>query len=191
MVRLKDHDSIDELAIELMHKINQRNQYPTNTSAYAKSDLYIKELFRKLQKLIYCLQIDLKALSDSNKLTQRERDRRQRMINSLQDRSKNIEIKLQNPLISKRNDLFKKSEKEYPNERTPYSINSNEEEESKQSVSGLREAQRVMIDEQERNLDTLTEIVQRQKSLALGIDAEITVQNGNMDFDLCKEFMSN
>ncbi|KPM02830.1 hypothetical protein QR98_0012530 [Sarcoptes scabiei] len=138
-----------------MHKINQRNQYPTNTSAYAKSDLYIKELFRKLQKLIYCLQIDLKALSDSNKLyliacffhkTQRERDRRQRMINSLQDRSKNIEIKLQNPLISTRNDLFKKSEKVYPNERTPYSINSNEEEESKQSVSGLREAQRVMID---------------------------------------------
>lgn len=87
------------------------------------------------------------------------------MINSLQDRSKNIEIKLQNPLISTRlvrfrklvyfyqylnysyrNDLFKKSEKVYPNERTPYSINSNEEEESKQSVSGLREAQRVMID---------------------------------------------
>ena len=34
--RLNDHDLIDEIANDLMHKINQRNQYPTNTQPFAK-----------------------------------------------------------------------------------------------------------------------------------------------------------
>lgn len=34
--RIKDHDGIDEFGHELLHKVNQRNQYPTNSQPYAK-----------------------------------------------------------------------------------------------------------------------------------------------------------
>lgn len=36
LLRLKDYDIIEESANDLMHKLNQRNQYATNTQPFAK-----------------------------------------------------------------------------------------------------------------------------------------------------------
>lgn len=59
--RINDHDKIDEFANELMHKLNQRNQYPMNTQPFAKSDLHIKDLFRKFTQKVGQLQENLNA----------------------------------------------------------------------------------------------------------------------------------
>ena len=34
--RLTDHDIVDESGNELMHKINQRNQFPKNSMAFSR-----------------------------------------------------------------------------------------------------------------------------------------------------------
>lgn len=66
--RLRDHDSIDELANDLMHKLNQRNQYPINTQPFAKSDLHIKDLFRKFVQKVGQLQENLNQISSQNRM---------------------------------------------------------------------------------------------------------------------------
>nr|XP_046913718.1 syntaxin-8-like [Dermatophagoides farinae] len=179
---LKDAESIDEFADQLMHKINQRNQYPTNTAAFAKSDLYIKDLFRKFQRKVGQLQETLNQLAATNKLTQREKERRQRLVDQFNDRYKKIETFLQNPVTDKRNTLFNYDNSESTQAPTVSwndGLNASDASSSHQfeNVSKMKEIQRNMKQEQDQNIDTLGDIISRQKYLAQEIDSELNIQN--------------
>ncbi|KAH9417152.1 Syntaxin-8 [Dermatophagoides pteronyssinus] len=179
---LKDVESIDEFADQLMHKINQRNQYPTNTPAFAKSDLYIKDLFRKFQRKIGQLQETLNQLATTNKLTQREKERRQRLVDQFNDRCKKIETFLQNPKHSSLLNNYESSSSQQQQQAPIVSWNdglnvSDSTTNRFENVSKMKEIQQNLFKEQDQNIDSLTNVITRQKYLAREIDSELTVQN--------------
>ncbi|KAH9416439.1 Syntaxin-8 [Dermatophagoides pteronyssinus] len=179
---LKDVESIDEFADQLMHKINQRNQYPTNTPAFAKSDLYIKDLFRKFQRKIGQLQETLNQLATTNKLTQREKERRQRLVDQFNDRCKKIETFLQNPRHSSLLNNYESSSSQQQQQAPIVSWNdglnvSDSNSQRFENVSKMKEIQQNLFKEQDQNIDSLTNVITRQKYLAREIDSELTVQN--------------
>lgn len=191
---INDHDNIDEFANELMHKLNQRNQYPMNTQPFAKSDLHIKDLFRKFTQKVAHLQENLNA--SANRITQREAERRQRLVDNLSSRCKQIENLINNPDSDRRSALFSYSNYQsisrtdslhhHPDAPT-IGWNTGLEEEtgaggdddgnSNQSVTTLRETQRLLLQAQDEGLDTLGNIITRQKYLAQGINTEIDLHN--------------
>lgn len=184
-VWLRDHDSIDELANDLMHKLNQRNQYPINTQPFAKSDLHIKDLFRKFVQKVGQLQENLNQISSQNRITQRESERRQRCVDNLNNRLKQIENQINNPDCDRRNALFSynnyQSISHNQNEAPTIGWNDLDNESANgsngQSVTQLKETQKLLLKEQDKGLDTLQEIIVRQKYLAKGINSEIDLHN--------------
>ncbi|KAI2805470.1 hypothetical protein RDWZM_008730 [Blomia tropicalis] len=154
-VWLRDHDSIDELANDLMHKLNQRNQYPINTQPFAKSDLHIKDLFRKFVQKVGQLQENLNQISSQNRITQRESERRQRCVDNLNNRLKQIENQINNPDCDRRNALFSynnyQSISHNQNEAPTIGWNDLDNESANgsngQSVTQLKETQKLLLKE--------------------------------------------
>ncbi|KAH9400761.1 Syntaxin-8 [Tyrophagus putrescentiae] len=194
---INDHDNIDEFANELMHKLNQRNQYPMNTQPFAKSDLHIKDLFRKFTQKVAHLQENLNA--SANRITQREAERRQRLVDNLSSRCKQIENLINNPDSDRRLKCpvsatattralveLTASTTTTPmrpplagtlawrRKRAPAATTTGN---SNQSVTTLRETQRLLLQAQDEGLDTLGNIITRQKYLAQGINTEIDLHN--------------
>ncbi|CAG2120845.1 unnamed protein product, partial [Medioppia subpectinata] len=94
---LRDNDTCDELANDLMAKINQRNQFPKNSIAFSRNESQTQQMMKTFTQRIQQLQQQLIQSSKSNQLTQREIERRQRVVDNLNYRLKQMEISIENP----------------------------------------------------------------------------------------------
>ncbi|CAG2105910.1 unnamed protein product [Medioppia subpectinata] len=149
---LRDNDSCDELANDLMAKINQRNQFPKNSIAFSRNESQTQQMMKTFTQRIQQLQQQLIQSSKSHQLTQREIERRQRVVDNLNYRLKQMEISIENPDADRRNALLGNPS---------------------QSLYGTNE--------QDKGLESLAEIISRQKNMAQGIGSEIEIQNEIID----------
>ncbi|CAG2176203.1 unnamed protein product [Oppiella nova] len=182
--QLRDHDSIDEMANELMSKINQRNQFPKNSIAFSRSDIQTQQLLKSFTERLSQLQQQLNQTSKSNQLTQRESERRQRLVDNLNYRYKQMEISIQNPDSDRRSALLgnpghslygTNGTQDYDVERAETTANRNLD------VEEMRQQKQLLIREQDKGLESLAEIISRQKNMAQGMSSEIDLQNEIID----------
>jgi len=181
---LKDYDIIDENANELMHKINQRNQFPKNSIAFSRSDIQIQQLMKGFSQKLSQLQQQLIQSSKSSQLTQRESERRQRLIDNLSYRYKQMEISVENPDSDRRSALLgNPSHSLYgTNGHSDYDVERGETNAARNlNVEEMQRQKQLLIREQDKGLESLSEIIGRQKNLAHGITQEIDLQNEIID----------
>ncbi|GFT20623.1 syntaxin-8 [Trichonephila clavipes] len=171
------YDTCEELGREIMEKISYRNQQPKNSVAASKASANARKLIKKYDDSMTSLNQTL--LASKSLLTDGEFERRQRLVDAL--RSKKVQI----------DDAF--NLKEEGGSRTAllgaelgtHSTNvwGMEEDESTKDLTfdEIRDKQKMAIKEQDKGLDTLYDVVVRQKNMAQNIGQEIDLQNEIID----------
>ncbi|XP_055945895.1 syntaxin-8-like [Argiope bruennichi] len=171
------YDACESLGREIMEKISYRNQQPKNSVAASKASANARKLMKKYDDNVTSLNQTL--LASKSLLTDGEFQRRQGLMDAL--KSKKVQI----------DDAF--SLKEEGGSRTAllgaelgtHSTNvwDIEEDESTRDLTfdEIREKQQFAIKEQDKGLDTLYDVVVRQKHMAQNIGQEIDLQNEIID----------
>ncbi|GIX95844.1 syntaxin-8 [Caerostris extrusa] len=173
---MTNYDACEALGREIMEKISYRNQQPKNSVAATKASANARKLIKKYEDNMASLNKTL--LASKNLLTDGEFQRWQRLLDGL--RSKKVQI----------DDAF--NLKEEGGSRTALlgaelgSHSSNvwvEEDDNTRDLSfdEIRERQQLAIKEQDKGLDTLLDVVVRQKNMAHNIGQEIDLQNEIID----------
>ncbi|XP_054153955.1 syntaxin-8-like isoform X2 [Oppia nitens] len=178
---LTDYDIIDENGNELMHKISQRNQFPKNSIAFSRTDIQVQQMMKNFSQRLSQLQQQLIQNSKSNQLTTAEMERRQRLVDNLNYRYKQMEISLANPDADRSALLGNQSQ-------SIYGTNGNQDIERGETTADrnltsqqYQQQRQLLMREQDKGLESLSEIIERQKHLAQGISSEIDIQNEIID----------
>ncbi|XP_022255757.1 uncharacterized protein LOC106471434 [Limulus polyphemus] len=89
---LKACDACEDGAREIMEKITKRNQLQRNTSGYAQLNAQARHSIQQFNRDLNTLKEDLKKSSSSYFITQREVERRQRLLEKLESKQRQIEL---------------------------------------------------------------------------------------------------
>lgn len=171
------YDACEGLAREVMEKISFRNQQNKNSVASSKASAHARKLMKKYDDNLISLKQTLMA--SRSLLTEGEFERRQRLIDGLT--SKRVQIE----------DAF--SGREEGGDRQAllganlggYSSNIWDIEESEATrdltIDEIRQQQKLAIEEQDKGLDTIYNVVVRQKQMAQNIGQELDLHNEIID----------
>nr|XP_042908436.1 syntaxin-8-like isoform X1 [Parasteatoda tepidariorum] len=171
---MASYNSCESLAREIMEKISYRNQQPKNSVASGKASAQARKLMKKFSDNLSSLKQTLLASKDL--LTEGEFERRERLIDGLNN--KNTQI---NDAFSGREEGGNRQALLGAEMVTPSTnVWGMEEDERTRDLSfnEIKEQQLMAIQEQDKGLDTLHDVVVRQKHMAANIGQELDLQNG-------------
>jgi len=173
---ISEQEDLERQSFELFQKINARNQLPKNGLQFTRLDGQILQNRKKYDERIGRLQQQLVQLSVNGTVTRSEAERRQRLLDSLTTKARQMESSLAEPNATSRNALFgqygatgSRNVWSDDDEIVPASSNLTNDD--------LRQQHKQLFKEQDRGLEVLDEIITRQKNLARGIGTEIDIQN--------------
>ncbi|XP_042908437.1 syntaxin-8 [Parasteatoda tepidariorum] len=174
---MASYNSCESLAREIMEKISYRNQQPKNSVASGKASAQARKLMKKFSDNLSSLKQTLLASKDL--LTEGEFERRERLIDGLNN--KNTQI---NDAFSGREEGGNRQALLGAEMVTPSTnVWGMEEDERTRDLSfnEIKEQQLMAIQEQDKGLDTLHDVVVRQKHMAANIGQELDLQNEIID----------
>jgi len=174
---MTSYDACESLAREIMEKISYRNQQPKHSVAGSKASANARKLMKTYNDNIVSLKQTL--LASKGVLTEAEFERRQRLIDGLN--SKNVQI---NDAFSGREEGGSRQALLGADLGTPsYNVWDIEEDETTKDLTfdEIKEQQKMAIKAQDKGLDTLYDVVVRQKHMATNIGQEIDLQNEIID----------
>ncbi|XP_054717893.1 syntaxin-8-like [Uloborus diversus] len=174
---MTSYDACETLARDIMENISHRNQQNRSSLASSKASAHARKLIKKYDDNVTSLKNTLMA--SKSLITEGEFERRQRLLDGLT--SKRVQI----------DDAF--NDREEGGSRTALlgadlgGTSSNvwdiEENEATRdlTIDEIREQQKYAIKEQDKGLDTLYDVVVRQKQMAQNIGQELDVQSELID----------
>ncbi|XP_076338629.1 syntaxin-8-like [Tachypleus tridentatus] len=174
---LKACDACEDLSREIMELIMKRNQFQRNTSGYAQLNAQARLSIQQFNRDLITLKEDLKKSSSSYFVTQREVERRQRLLEKLESKQRQMEL------------IFSEQTTGYGEGRTALlggqfnqtleiACGTEETEETKDlTVDDIRQYQQQAIKEQDEGLEGLSNIIARQKHMAYHIGNELDLHN--------------
>ncbi|KAK3797453.1 hypothetical protein RRG08_049287 [Elysia crispata] len=100
---LSDYDFCSNMGQDIMEKINERDKHARTSSAYTKLSAQIRTKSKQFNSDLNRLKQNLMRASASYHITQREVERRQRMMDALITKEKQIDSALKNEGQSRTN----------------------------------------------------------------------------------------
>ncbi|XP_052262911.1 syntaxin-8-like isoform X1 [Dreissena polymorpha] len=174
--RIMEYDRCSQLGLEIMEKINERNKHNRTSNPYTKLSAKIRSSMKQFSSDAERLKNNLIKATSSYHITQREIDRRQVMIDQLITKEKQIEEAFKNESGVARSQLLAGGV-----DSDPWGVKEEPEEFKGIQNTGLRVQQQQIIKEQDKGLDALSEVIARQKNMALDIGNEVDQQNEILD----------
>jgi len=174
-----EQEQLERLSYEIFQKINGRNQLPKFGVQYSRIEAQVTSMKRSFDDKIASLQQQLVQSAGRNAVTRSEAERRQRLLDALSTKSKQMETALRN--TSGRSALLGADAP--GNSRGGSSWVDDDDVQPAPAVTNddMRQQQQHMFREQDRGLEVLDTIIIRQKALARGIGTEIDIQNEIID----------
>ncbi|XP_033102579.1 syntaxin-8-like [Anneissia japonica] len=177
---LREHEACIRLAAEIMEKINERNELQRNGKSYSRVSANIRTLLKRFSQDIESLKKKLYKAASTYHLTQQEAERRQRLIDELLTKERQLD------------DAFTNQSRYSAPERSGLMASSTAgfghdlwEDETEQtrgmSVADIRSQQQQVIDEQDRGLEALSSVIARQKQMGHDIGNELDEHNEIID----------
>ncbi|XP_052262913.1 syntaxin-8-like isoform X2 [Dreissena polymorpha] len=173
---IMEYDRCSQLGLEIMEKINERNKHNRTSNPYTKLSAKIRSSMKQFSSDAERLKNNLIKATSSYHITQREIDRRQVMIDQLITKEKQIEEAFKNESGVARSQLLAGGV-----DSDPWGVKEEPEEFKGIQNTGLRVQQQQIIKEQDKGLDALSEVIARQKNMALDIGNEVDQQNEILD----------
>ncbi|KAK3797455.1 hypothetical protein RRG08_049287 [Elysia crispata] len=176
---LSDYDFCSNMGQDIMEKINERDKHARTSSAYTKLSAQIRTKSKQFNSDLNRLKQNLMRASASYHITQREVERRQRMMDALITKEKQIDSALKNEGQSRTMLLAGAtgSGAETFSSNDPWGMGDDPDI----SNADLHQQQHHIIMEQDRGLDALSSVIGRQKQMAIDIGNEVDDQNELLD----------
>lgn len=183
---LVKYNACARLGQEIMEGINDRNKNPKSSTVYAKKSATVRLSIGRFGQDLAQLRDDLIQSSIQYKVTQKEADRRQAMIDLLLTKQKQIDLAFQsNDQRSADRSSLMGGSSAFASD--PWSSSGgaaagnggflNED----MGIDQIRTHQSRIIEEQDRGLEALSRVIGRQKQIALVIGNEVEEQNEIID----------
>lgn len=174
---LIEHERCSQLGQEIMEKINERNKHNRTSSQYTKFSAQARSSMKQFSSNVQQLRNNLIRATASYHITQREVERRQVMIDNLTTKEKQIEEAFKNEGGDVRYRLMAGGS----DRNDPWGVA--EEPEDLKGVGNIeiRVQQQQIIQAQDQGLEALSQVVARQKNMALDIGNEVESQNELID----------
>ncbi|KAI4469861.1 syntaxin [Holotrichia oblita] len=174
---LLEHESCEKLQRDIMEQLSQR-QSTKLSDKFASLSANIRVRLKQFYNEVTELKRKLNEADNSRSITYDEKERRTRQVELLM--SKYIQMQKS----------FEENSRNYNRDRTQLmgtSVWGTQDEElidsgpSQESVSDIRRDQQRMLDNQERGLENLSNIIARQKNIAEAIHSEVDLHNDIID----------
>jgi len=187
---LLNYDACAQLGQDIMTDIHERNKLPRSGSAYVKKTASIRSAMSQFERNLTLLRDGLIQSSVKSRLTPREADRRQSLLDQLVTRQKQFELafKSQDSDSALRSSLMTSSSgvlashDPWMNPSGPTtSAGVDKDDTDLLDVGQIRRQQQLLINEQDRGLEALSRVIGRQKQIALDIGNEVETQNEIID----------
>lgn len=186
---LLDYDRAAGLGQEIMQAIVDCSRHPRDSTTYSKKSSSVQTSIQKFKQDLTALRDGLKQSVLRRKITDREADRRQAMMDQLATKQKQIELAYNSNddhFLAQRSALLNSSTSSNPFEEddpwsNSYAVGTASVVDDNMTIQQLRQQQERIIDEQDHGLDALSRIVGRQKEIALHIGNEVESQNDLID----------
>jgi hypothetical protein len=184
---VSEHETLEIQSVDLFQKINARNQLPKFGVQYTRADAEIASLRKKFDDKVINLQQRLVQAATKNLITRSESDRRQKLLDTLTTKSRQMESSLKDPNAFGRSTLLASVPGGSGSNGASGGGNPWSDEDDTVPAShnltndDFRNQHKTLFKEQDRGLDILDEIITRQKGIARGIATEIDTQNEILD----------
>ncbi|KAK7498301.1 hypothetical protein BaRGS_00010561 [Batillaria attramentaria] len=176
---LNEYEACSRLGQEIMERINERNNHSRTSSNYTKLSANVRTSLRQFTTDLNRLKQNLMRASSSYHITQRELERRQRMLDGLITKEKQIDQAFKNEGGESRQSLLGGPTGDpFGGSSDPFA---EPEEFQGVSSSDLRAQQQEIVIEQDQGLDALSRVIGRQKQMAIDIGNEVDIQNDIID----------
>ncbi|XP_073975036.1 syntaxin 8 [Rhodnius prolixus] len=166
------HESCEKLCREIVKELNQRNALPKTSIKFSELSAAVRIKLKQFNTEINELSSVLTSL---NSLTSEEEERRERLLEGLQSKYVQLENMHRTSGIAapegSSGNWFDQDDSDVP-------LLGDEEN---VSVSNLQEQQRQLLADQERGLENFSDIISKQKNMALAINTEIDLHNEILD----------
>ncbi|KAL8594132.1 hypothetical protein ACOMHN_047872 [Nucella lapillus] len=174
---LNDYEVCSRLGQQIMEALNERNKYGRTSSNYTKLSANVRTNLRQFESDLNRLKQNLMRASSSYHITQREVERRQRMLDGLVTKEKQIDQAFKNENGDNRQSLLGG-----PSDPFSSGVGGGDpwtEPDHLQGVSSseLQSQQQQVLQEQDHGLESLSRVIGRQKQMAIDIGNEVDVQN--------------
>lgn len=173
----KEFESANKLHIDLLGILGERDQLPKNSQAYGKLSYQLRQNQNQLLSETQSLKAHLERLSDRKQLTFREKERRNLLIEDLISKHRQIQETIKISSIAVRNDLLSGNQM-YAATQVPSTSSGMDEYVQPEE---MKQIQAKVLAEQDKGLETLSEIIRRQKQMAHAIGDEVESQNDIID----------
>ncbi|GAB1606473.1 syntaxin-8-like [Argonauta hians] len=177
---LTKHDECTKMGHELMVELNKRDKHPRTSSSYTKLNSKIRISMKKFTSDVAQLKPMLMQQATSHRLSQRESERRQAMLDELTSKQMKLELAFRNEGTNFRENLMSSpsTTTNRPN-KNPW-LDEAEEYQDMDNQS-LRTQQQRVIAQQDEGLDALSRVISHQKQMAVDIGNECDTQNEIID----------
>ncbi|XP_032232980.2 syntaxin-8 [Nematostella vectensis] len=175
---LTQFKTVEQYGQEVMEKINVRNQQRRAGGNFSKAQTDARLMLKNFTRDVGSLKQSLLRASSSYHITEREVQRRQNMLDQLVTKEKQLSSAFNQETTS--ND-FGRDTLLAGSSRGPNPFSSPAIETDDMSVGDMRNQQQQIISEQDRGLEALSSIIQRQKMIGYAIGDEVDSQNEIID----------
>lgn len=178
---LSDYNACEILCREIMEQLALRNKQQRNSSGYSQINIQVRHMVKKFSSDIIQLRQRLIQASANYQITTQEMERRERMLNNLFIKEKELESAVSNQDTGARSERTSLLGGGLDN--TAVTSWGQEESEATKDLTfdEIRQKQQQAIKEQDQGLEGLSRIISRQKQMAIGIGDELDVHNEILD----------
>ncbi|XP_076458719.1 syntaxin-8-like isoform X1 [Babylonia areolata] len=179
---LNDYEACSRLGQQIMEALNERNKFSRTSSNYTKYSANVRTSLRQFQTDLNRLKQNLMRASSSYHITQREVERRQRLLDGLVTKEKQIDGAFKNENSETRQSLLGAPGGPYSGAvggGDPWGAEPDEFQGV--SSSDLQRQQQEVLQAQDQGLEELSKVIGRQKQMAIDIGNEVDLQNELID----------
>ncbi|XP_013408554.1 syntaxin-8 [Lingula anatina] len=178
---LSEYDSCAALAQDILQRINERNRHDRTSAQYTKLSGQIRSMIRQFSNDLNRLKVNLSRTAMYG-LTEREKERRQSSLDELMSKEKQIDqaFNLQRQDSGAgRSALLGAGPAGWNSD--PWGVREEPEAIRGMSVDEIKQQQQHLIKAQDHGLDSLADVVAKQKRIALDIGDEVDHQDEILD----------
>ncbi|XP_044759467.1 syntaxin-8 [Coccinella septempunctata] len=168
---LLEHETCEKLYREIMEQLTQRQRQPRTSDKFSQLSATIRLRLKQYNNEVEQL---LQKIGFGGNLTSAELERRNRQVEVLKSKGLQMQKLFDDQLTHKNNEerqsLFGATSSMF-----------DDDDFRRDTVSDIRNTQQKMIGEQERGLESLYQIISRQKNIAQTISNEVDLHNDILD----------
>ncbi|XP_057370343.1 syntaxin-8-like [Daphnia carinata] len=169
----RQYSTAEKLHFSLLGILNERDQLPKNSQAYARLSFQLRNSLGQLHGEIQSLKAHLERLSQNKQLTAREKERRNLLLEDLLSKHRQLQNSLNSSILDNHHSLGKISSGVVVSSNPVIPTMADEHIPHRE----LKQIQSQILADQDRGLEELSRIIGRQRQIAQTIGDEVESQN--------------